>query len=775
MAEAADTNMSDTRTSDTRTSPQTPEMPSLPLYLAGGVIALCGIFAASAALVQPDPGWMGRTLLLTALGFVFSYGSRQLGIKAQTADFGFAAVILLLLAGVVSGQIALEQFLPTGADTPNLHILSALVWGGTIWAWALRSDSRVLMTAVPAMAVLGLAASVDLNNPVLICFGVFILTVIFLLIHQNYLQNRVRAVAEAHTAASPRLLLAHLTQAGLCALVVLLVGMVVIVPAQAVFAHLSLTQAIRRLAAGKPAPLTGNAALRFSDDESLQIGTGAAWSSSADIVMQVTPSDGQEHYWRGRTYDVYTGVGWQSSMEENKVPADDAVTVGDRLGYGIRPNLTPGDGDEADVPPMTATFHVLGETGQFYYAANPRQVIVDQETIRYGQGVRVFEDGRLDLLANISVRHPYTVVSAPAPNVARPETQDLLRRAGTSYPFAVRQRYLSTRGEGITQPDDLAFFQQAVGEALQSLPSARRDPLDEALALRNWVSQRCIYSLTPPPIPEDDDHVRVFLSDERRGYCDMFASSLAILCRTAGIPARLATGFAPGDPAGDGFNLRSEDKHAWTEVYFPGTGWVALDATAGATTDGSVPRAEAKGHGGWRTWLQRLRAGLGGGWMVILPLLLGITLILGYVVKTELYDRWRAKRSGRFLDSSGLPERSRSGLGRRYARLMRAFGRLGLARRPSETPDEHTARALPLLTALEREFGTSLSRPLVTALTDAVTQACYARPGALLDDAEKWEDTLVRFEAAARRVFWVRLWQQVTQIRLRPIPRRSQA
>ena len=774
MAEAVDM-----MTSDTVTNSQTPEMPSLPLYLAGGVVALCGIFAASAALVQPDPGWMGRILLLTALGFVFSYGSRQLGIKAQTADFGFAAVILLLLAGVVSGQIALEQFLPIGADTPSLHILSALVWAGTIWAWALRSDDRVLGAAVPAMAVLGLAASVDLNNPVLICFGVFILTVIFLLIHQNYLQSRVRAAAEARTAASPRLLLAQFTQAGLCALVVLLVGMVVIVPAQAVFAHLSLTQAIRRLAAGRPTPLSGNAALRFSDDESLQIGTGAAWSSSADIVMQVTPSDGQEHYWRGRTYDVYTGAGWQSSMEENKVPADDAVAVGDRLGYGIRPNLTPGDGDEADgneadVPPMTATFHVLGDTSQFYYAANPRQVIVDQETIRYGQGVRVFEDGQLDLMSKIPIRHPYTVVSAPAPDVARPETQARLRRAGMEYPFSVRRHYLSNIGAGITQPDDLAFFRQAVDEALQTLPPKRRDPLDEALALRDWVSQRCVYSLAPPPISEEDDHVRVFLSDERRGYCDMFASSLAILCRTAGIPARLATGFAPGDPTSDGFNLRSEDKHAWTEVYFPGTGWVALDATAGATTDGSVPRAEAKGHVSWRTWLQRLRAGLGGGWVVVLPLLLGITLILGYVAKTELYDRWRAKRSKGFSASSVPSEMSRSALGRRYARLMRAFGHLGLARCPSETPDEHIARALPLLSALEQEFGVSLSRPLVTALTGAVTQACYARPGAPVDDAGKWDDSLVRFEAASRRVFWMRLWHQVAQIRLRPVSWRSQ-
>ena len=131
------------------------------------------------------------------------------------------------------------------------------------------------------------------------------------------------------------------------------------------------------------------------------------------------------------------------------------------------------------------------------------------------------------------------------------------------------------------------------------MPPDRRDPLDEALALRAWVSNRCVYSLAVPPIPDDADHVHAFLGTTRRGYCDMFASSLAILCRTAGIPARLATGFAPGDPDGDSFNLRGEDKHAWTEVYFPRAGWVAFDPTAGSRTDGTVPTAQERHSGGW--------------------------------------------------------------------------------------------------------------------------------------------------------------------------------
>ena len=742
------------------------EVPSLPLYLAGLVITLCGLLAANAALSQPDWGWLGRTCLLTGLGFLFSYGSRHLGIKAQGVDLGFGAVLLLLLAGVITGQVVLEQFLPNGADNPALRLLSTLAWGATVGAWALLNDNRVLATTIPVMAILGLAASQDLNDPILACFGVFILTVLFLLIHQNYLQNRVRATEAARTSVLPRLLLAQFAQAGLCALTVLLAGLVVIVPAQAVFTHLSLAQAIRRLTTFRPGT-AGSAAQVFSDDDNLSIGTGTAWSSSAEVMMQVTPSDGQEHYWRGRTYDQYTGAGWQSSLENSLEMAGDGSPLGnDRLRYDLRADLTPGDAAHPEYgPPLTATFHVIGTTGQFYYAADPVRLLTAPEAARYG--VRLCRDGRLDLAGQGAVRFPYAVVSEPAPDVMQPMTQDRLRQAGTEYPAEVRQRYLGQSGSGITQTADLAFFGQALAEALAALPAERRDPLDEALAIRTWVSHRCIYSLVPPQIPDEADHVRYFLHDSRRGYCDMFASSMAILCRTAGIPARLATGFAPGDPQDGSFNLRAEDKHAWTEVYFPGTGWVTFDATAGSSSDGSVPRALSPRRGLFGGL--HFHPGTGGG--LIFSLLGLIVLLVGYVLKTEVYDRWRARRHKVFSTSAGLQAASQTAMGEWYVRLTRALARLGLPRCLSETPAEYAARVAPALTAAERELGLTLSPRLVAALTEAFSRACYAGPDVPRSAGRDWASEVAGFESAARRALWRRLWRRITrQTRTAPTP-----
>jgi transglutaminase-like putative cysteine protease len=86
------------------------------------------------------------------------------------------------------------------------------------------------------------------------------------------------------------------------------------------------------------------------------------------------------------------------------------------------------------------------------------------------------------------------------------------------------------------------------------------------------------YTTNPPragPYPLVD-----FLLRAHAGYCQHFAGAAALLLRLAGIPTRVAVGFATGVPTGDGrFNVRDLDAHAWIEVYFQGYGWVAFNPT----------------------------------------------------------------------------------------------------------------------------------------------------------------------------------------------------
>lgn len=70
-----------------------------------------------------------------------------------------------------------------------------------------------------------------------------------------------------------------------------------------------------------------------------------------------------------------------------------------------------------------------------------------------------------------------------------------------------------------------------------------------------------------------------FLFTGRTGYCEQFASAMAIMLRTLGIPARVAVGFTPGTVDGDQRVITTADAHAWVEAWFPGSGWLPFDPT----------------------------------------------------------------------------------------------------------------------------------------------------------------------------------------------------
>ena len=75
----------------------------------------------------------------------------------------------------------------------------------------------------------------------------------------------------------------------------------------------------------------------------------------------------------------------------------------------------------------------------------------------------------------------------------------------------------------------------------------------------------------------------------RRGLCEQFASTFAVMARTLGIPSRVAVGFTPGELNGDGsYSVFGKNAHAWPEVWFDGIGWVDFEPTP----PGAVPGLE---------------------------------------------------------------------------------------------------------------------------------------------------------------------------------------
>jgi hypothetical protein len=83
-------------------------------------------------------------------------------------------------------------------------------------------------------------------------------------------------------------------------------------------------------------------------------------------------------------------------------------------------------------------------------------------------------------------------------------------------------------------------------------------------------------------VPSDRDWVDFFLFDSKQGYCDYFATSMVVLLRAEGVPARVASGFAPGefDPATGISIVRENHAHSWVEAYFPRFGWITFEPSA---------------------------------------------------------------------------------------------------------------------------------------------------------------------------------------------------
>lgn len=118
----------------------------------------------------------------------------------------------------------------------------------------------------------------------------------------------------------------------------------------------------------------------------------------------------------------------------------------------------------------------------------------------------------------------------------------------------------------------------AFGQQLAAQYQNKEDIVEHVL--RMFREQEYIYTLNPPLLR--GDVVDEFLFESRRGFCEHFAGSFALIMRAAGIPSRIVTGYQGGEynSVGNYLIVRQSDAHAWTEVWLADKGWVRIDPTA---------------------------------------------------------------------------------------------------------------------------------------------------------------------------------------------------
>jgi transglutaminase-like putative cysteine protease len=160
----------------------------------------------------------------------------------------------------------------------------------------------------------------------------------------------------------------------------------------------------------------------------------------------------------------------------------------------------------------------------------------------------------------------YTVVSS----VADPDKASL-RLAGEDYPEWVKDRYLQLPG---TVPD-------RIKQLAETVTAGKTTVYDKAVAIEAYL-RTYQYAESISPAPEGRDAVDYFLFDSKTGYCEYFSSSMVVMLRSLGIPAREVTGFSAGqlDETSGLYTIREKNAHAWPQVYFPNYGWIDFEPTS---------------------------------------------------------------------------------------------------------------------------------------------------------------------------------------------------
>ena len=152
----------------------------------------------------------------------------------------------------------------------------------------------------------------------------------------------------------------------------------------------------------------------------------------------------------------------------------------------------------------------------------------------------------------------------PALNVPR------LRASSTEYPRDIRDTYLQL-------PETL---DARIPELARQITAHAQTPYDKAVTLEMHLRSKFTYTLNLTGKPGDFPLAH-FLFETHAGHCEYFASAMAIMLRTLGIPTREVNGFLPGEfnDLGADYIVRASDAHSWVEVYFTGVGWMTFDPT----------------------------------------------------------------------------------------------------------------------------------------------------------------------------------------------------
>lgn len=375
------------------------------------------------------------------------------------------------------------------------------------------------------------------------------------------------------------------------------------------------------LVAADGSPLLGGS---VSQDRTGADGTGIGgypgFSPTMDISLRGDLGDAvvlrvrspYADFWRGQTFTDFDGRTWR---------------VDDRAGLrteGPDHAISPTNGD---VPSFTddtliQTFYAEVDLPNIVFAASRvERVLLEAPLVAR-------PDGALRALVVLPAGSAYTVVSR------RTDTTDEGLRADGNLSL------LQSPPQFVELP---ASFTARTRALATELAAGADNTYDVIRSIQAWLATNVGYDLDAPVPPAGADAVDHFLFESQLGFCEQIATATAMLLRSLGIPARVATGYVPSerDEVAGVWVSRASDAHAWVEVRFPTFGWVSFDPTATVPLAGEAERSTIGGD------LARAIAEAITEHLVLL--LIGAALVAGLALAARATSAWwHRRRRGRW-------------------------------------------------------------------------------------------------------------------------------
>jgi protein-glutamine gamma-glutamyltransferase len=405
----------------------------------------------------------------------------------------------------------------------------------------------------------------------------------------------------------------------------------------------------------------------------------------ADVTVMKVRSD-MPGYWRSTAFDRFLGNGWENTESQKDLEEVYSDSLPLTLNY-------PEEIGRYRIRELVQTFFIEGELPNTMFAAYiARDAFFPTRVLKTDSLMTVLTPVQLDpgLI--------YTVVS----EVSDVEPEVLREgRAWGSVPDELLERY--------TQLPEMS---PAVEDLALRVTEGMTGQYDKVMAISDYLKKTYPYDLDTPKQGDAQNTVEFFLFEAKKGYCEHFATAMAVMCRSIGIPARVAVGFDTGEynSLTGYYEVSGRDAHAWVEVYFPVFGWIEFDPTPGWSDPSALKDTNTTWSGftllrnigkaiadvlpaGWaraawsgvKTAVDGVAGFVTGFW----PWLIGVTLLAAGFAMLRRYRPRRARSPGVI----GRPGGPRETAYEMFARMAEALERRGVARRPSQTPVEYGAEA----------------------------------------------------------------------------------